>query len=158
MISELSQSDLPKIVPLFRALNTFHAERIPLRYHCYGTDVEYLTHLTEKFQNGASIWAASDGWGYCAYLMALPLAKQADFLRHSNLHFQLDHVYIAPHQRGSGVMRKLLAAMEGRMAEQGVRTWRVGHYAFNTDAGAVYQNLGAEPFAFIREASLPEGP
>lgn len=154
MIETLKRADVPEVAVLFRALNTFHAERLPRKYHGYGADKAYIADLMQKLDQGAWLWGARDAWGLNAYLLALPQRSGASFVRHASASVLLDNVYVAPHLRGRGVFAALLGKMEARMRAEGYPRWVVGHYAMNTGAGARYEAAGAGIGSVFRDKWL----
>lgn len=54
---QATHSDIPQIVPLFRALHAFHAERLPLRYHLGGSDADYARFLQARLAKGGGSFA-----------------------------------------------------------------------------------------------------
>jgi GNAT superfamily N-acetyltransferase len=147
---QATHSDIPQIVPLFRALHAFHAERLPLRYHLGGSDADYARFLQARLAKGGWIFCSDGAWGPVAYLLALPEADAGDFLHHPARRVKLDHLYVAPPARALGIGQQLVAAMEHKMRAEGFDHWVVGYNAFNTEAEAFYAGQGAVPRGSFR--------
>lgn len=153
-MNEATLADVPRIVPLFRALHAFHAERLPLRYHTQGSDSEYAGFLQAGLEQGAWIFMAEHAGCPVAYLMALPKRDAGDFLHHPLARVTLDHLYVAPQARSLGLGSRLIAAMEHKMRVEGFETWVVGYNAFNTEAERFYTARGAMPRGAFRSKRI----
>lgn len=151
---EATLADVPRIVPLFRALHVFHAERLPLRYHTQGTDAEYAGFLQARLEQGAWIFMDEQAGCPVAYLMALPKRDPGDFLNHPMARVTLDHLYVAPQARALGIGGRLVATMEHKMRVEGFQTWVVGFNAFNAAADRFYAARGATPRGAFRSKRL----
>lgn len=147
--------ELPAIVPLFRALHCFHAEQMPLTYHCGGSDAEYLGVLRSRLDAGGWVFAVECPWGFAGYLLAVPEVNEADFLRHASRRVRLDHLYIAPGFRGRGFGAQLVAEMEERIKDQRFAGWVVGFNAFNREAEEFYARQGTKAHGAFRYKALP---
>lgn len=144
MIVDVPFHELPRVVPLFRALHNFHVEREPWRRHGHGTDAQFLEHLHQKVRSGAWVIAAEAGWGLVGYILAEPRERTESFNEHASRHVQLDHIYVAPTHRGGRVAPLLVKSFEDEVWKRGYSNWRVGFSGYNQHAARFYRGLGAQ--------------
>ena len=67
---EIVEPHLPRVVPLFRALHTYHAELFPSVYHCDASDRDFLAILESAKARGGRVFAHDAGWGLVSYVLA----------------------------------------------------------------------------------------
>ncbi|WP_299788770.1 GNAT family N-acetyltransferase [uncultured Marivita sp.] len=134
-----------RVISLFRALHTFHAELSPGMYHCDGTDADYQTILENICAGGGRIFAHDDGWGLVSYVLARPDVLPRTAMRCERRLLVIEHFYVAPVVRGMGLGRQLIARVEDWVRDLGLDGWHLTHHASNSDAERFYRSVGAEP-------------
>jgi GNAT superfamily N-acetyltransferase len=140
---EIIEPDLPRVVPLFRALHNYHVALDPRVYHDDGTDADYLVHLEEKRAAGGRIFAHDAGWGLASYLLAMPKVLARDALRCGYRTVQVDHLYVSPGFRGRRLGAQLVSIVEDWVEELGFDGWTVTYSAINPGVARVYSAMGA---------------
>lgn len=145
---------LPEVLPLFRALHNFHVCLSPDNYHANGADADYLLHLQDLRDQGAVIYAIDAGWGLVAYMLVYPEEIDANAFKRGSSRMTIDHLYIAPTHRGSGLGHQLIAALEADMHAKGIDRWLVSQDAINLPATDFYRAVGARPEVLYLEKRL----
>ncbi|SHG95792.1 GNAT family N-acetyltransferase [Marivita hallyeonensis] len=146
---ELIEPELPRVLPLFRALHAHHADLAPDVYHCDGSDSEYLAHLEEKRVAGARFFAHDTGEALASYLIALPVVVPGDALRHASRTVRVDHLYVSPDLRGMGLAKALIGRVEAWVGELGFDGWWFSYHAVNDGVAKAYHAMGASPWTAV---------
>ncbi|GAA1620023.1 bifunctional helix-turn-helix transcriptional regulator/GNAT family N-acetyltransferase [Actinoplanes couchii] len=103
----------------------------------------YAAELAGRFPEGydettLTPAAAIDG----ALLLARPAAGCGAWVRLEPGMAEIRHLWVAPHARGIGLGRRLLAALEADAASHGVTIVRLGTHAALTEAAGLYLTSG----------------
>ncbi|MCI5111617.1 MAG: GNAT family N-acetyltransferase [Marivita sp.] len=142
---DLTKDDIPDMVPLFRALHRHHVTALPEVFHDDGTDAQFAEHLAQLLDSdGAAVGVWQDG-GLVGYALFLIQTRPADVFRHAERRAYLDHLFVGPDHRRAGHAKAMIAAMEDRLAAQGITLWTASHYAFNTGVERTFSAAGARP-------------
>ncbi len=143
-----------QVLPLFRGLHTYHAERLPHVFHAHGQDHEYLQILEDLSGRGAFIFGHCAGWGLVSYALVIPQNRLSGPLHQKADRIFIDHLYVAPSVRGRGLARALIEHLEDWMTCNGFCSWAVSHHAFNQQAEQLYRSAGASPAVLVHHKTL----
>lgn len=142
---DIIEPHLAQVVPLFRALHTFHAELAPSVYHCDAPDDAFLAILEGARSRGGHVFGHDAGWGLVSYVLAKPEVIERDALRVGSRTVRIDHLYVSPAARGLGLGQKLVARVEDWVREIGFDGWHVVYHSDNPGAADFYAAVGAAP-------------
>ena len=67
---DIIEPHISQVLPLFRALHTYHAELDPSIYHCDAPDAEFMALLSGAMSLGGQLFAHDAGWGLVSYVLA----------------------------------------------------------------------------------------
>jgi GNAT superfamily N-acetyltransferase len=141
----LTKDDIPDMVPLFRALHRHHVAALPDVFHDEGTDDAFADHLAHLFDDCGAAVGVRLGGRLMGYALFLIQERPADSFRRPVRRAYLDHLFVAEPNRGAGHATAMIAAMETRLAAQGIGVWTASHYAFNADVARTFAAVGAHP-------------
>ena len=145
IVTDFGPEDLPRLVPLMRAVQAVHAAALPELFHDRASDGDLLAHLSEAAQGGALFLAAvTPRQEVLGLAVVLIQGRPADCLRHAATMGVLDVISVAPHARRRGIGRALVAAMEARLRTRGIAGWRASHWAFNDASAGLMAATGAK--------------
>lgn len=151
---EIIEPHISQVLPLFRALHTYHAELDPSVYHCDAPDAEFMALLSGAMSRGGQLFAHDVGWGLVSYVLAKPKVIERDALRMARRSVRIDHLYVCPAARGLGLGQQLIARVEDWMREIGFDAWHVVYHSDNPGAAEFYAAIGATPSKGISAKAL----
>jgi GNAT superfamily N-acetyltransferase len=151
---DIVELHLPCVVPLFRALHTYHAELAPGTYHCDGTDADYLAILNDARAKGARVFAHDAGWGLVSYVLVRLDVCEQDALRRSFRFVRVDHLYVLPAARGLNLGKQLISRVEDWVQEIGFQGWYVTYHSDNSRAAEFYAAHGAKSWKGVSQKRL----
>jgi len=151
---ELVEPQLSRVVPLFRALHTYHAELDPSVYHCDGPEDEYLKFLQSVTSRGGRVFAHDAGWGLVSYVLAKPEITERDALRVRHSTMRVEHLYVSPMARGLGLAQHLIARVEDWARDLGFDGWYVIYHCDNPGAAKFYASVAATPLKGISQKRI----
>ena len=143
MISHATDADLPDLVSHLRALNAFHAEAVPERFHDNGDDAALLAVLQAQHARGGRFLLYRTEGVLRGYLKWQAVPKGEPALERAQRLALLDHIYVEPIWRRRGLASRLIAAFEAASTAEGFTGWTVRVHAFNRASAALMQRHGA---------------
>ncbi|MCT4610106.1 MAG: GNAT family N-acetyltransferase [Pelagimonas sp.] len=143
MIDTLTPDDIPALAQMLRGLNRLHMFHLPHLYHDNGADEALEAFFTTQFEQGARVIGYRLEGIPRGYLMWQLQERPADGLMFARKRGLLDHIFVDPILRKRGVGRRLIAAFEEQIQQEGCGSWVSLVHAFNTPSQQLMQDAGA---------------
>ena len=152
-IRNLTETDYPQMLELFRALDQLHVDARP-DFFIHREDVYPQEHYNAAVSDPECLLlGAFDAQEKMLGVVRATLWSESGMVKGLKT-VCLDNIYVVPEQRRSGIASKLFEKTEQWAREQGAVRLNLQVWDFNKDALALYQALGMSPRNYTLEKKL----
>jgi ribosomal protein S18 acetylase RimI-like enzyme len=155
-IRPAEERDRAAIVDLIHALNLHEATLCADRRTDFAAAQECYDAVRARIaRDGGALFMACSAQDEPLGFISLAFATDEPFVREALRRYgMVTDLVVAPAHRGAGIGRRLIAAAEERVREEGVARLQIGVLAANEDAAASYRAAGYGPHMLMLEKYL----
>jgi ribosomal protein S18 acetylase RimI-like enzyme len=152
-ITDITDRDAGRIVPLLRDLHAQHAEEQPLRYPSAPADSDIADWLSDWMEkDGIQAIAAQSPVGALMGYAIYEIEDQPHLpVMRGGKRIQLHHIAVDPPFRRLGVGQALVTEVKSRCQTLGIDTLTTSFAVFDTASAGLMSSMGLQPVTTVAE-------
>jgi aminoglycoside 6'-N-acetyltransferase I len=156
MIEPANLNDLPALADMLYALNAFHADHLPSRFHTMGDRAALEAWFGSALAEGARILLYRTEGLPRGYLMWRVVDRPVSALEMATRLALMDHIHVDPIWRRRGLATRLIARFETDLRNEGCSGWVSKVHAFNHASAAMMRGAGAHVSVEMYAKQMPQ--